>query len=166
MSEKQGEYRKKRSVSKSRKLFKTVEKFRQRFRRTRAKIPPMMPSSIPAMKPPPIIRLKIANGKTMTSASAPLLSAMTIAPSTSVRPMIAPTINAYAGPITGSQKNVDDQRAQNDGDSRAAAFNKTSMPDSKDTMTAIVFLPFETRPETSPVGGGARTTCGLPQKGQ
>ena len=121
---------------------------------------------MPAMKPPPIIRLKIANGNTITSASAPLLSAMTMAPSTSVKPTIAPIMNAYDWPIVGSQKNVDDQRLQNEGDRSAAAFNKTSTPDTNVKITARMFLPFETCPVTSRVGGGARTIWGLPQKGQ
>ena len=120
-------------------------------------IPARMPSNIPAMKPPPIIRLKIANGKTITSASAPLLSAMTIAPSTNVSPTIAPIINAYDCPIVGSQKKVEDQRIQNDGDRRAAAFRRTSIPDINANTTAITFLPFETRVGRSVVGG-ARIT--------
>lgn len=117
------------------------------------------------MNPPPIIKLKTANGKIITSASAPLLRAMTIAPSTNVRPMIAPIMNAYACPIVGSQKNTEDHILQNDGDRSAAAFKMTSMPDNNDKMTGIVFLPFDTRADSS-VLGGARITWGFPQNGQ
>ena len=117
----------------------------------------MMPSSIPAMNPPPIIRLKIANGKIITSASAPLLSAMMIAPSTSVRPTIAPIMNAYDCPIVGSQKNMAAHILQNEGESSAAAFNRTSMPDNNASMTGMVFLPFDTRPVTSVLGGASMT---------
>jgi len=72
-------------------------------------MPPTIPRSIPAMKPPPIMRLKIAKGKTMMSASAPLRRTMIIEPMIRTRPMITPNANPYSGPIKGSQKNIPDQ---------------------------------------------------------
>jgi len=137
-----------------------------RFRRVSAKIPARMPRIIPAMKPPPTISLNIANGKMITSASAALPSIMTMAPSTIVRPMIAPSINAYAGPIAGSQMNIDDHNVQKDGARSAALFNRTSIPAINANRTAMMFLPPNLRAATRGIAGLARITWGLPQNGQ
>ncbi len=74
-------------------------------------MPAMIPIIIPAMNPPPIMRLKIANGKIITSAITPLLRIMMTEARIIVNPMIMPSANAYVGPITGSQKNIDDHCA-------------------------------------------------------
>ena len=129
-------------------------------------MPPRIPKIMPAMNPPPIMRLKIANGNIITSARAPLPIAMIIAPRTNVRPISAPSMKAYDGPIVGSQKNMEDHIAQKVGDSNAALFSNTMIPDRSESTTAMIFLPPSRPAETSRGAGGGRTTWGLPQKGQ
>ena len=74
-------------------------------------MPPTIPRIIPAMKPPPTIRLKIAKGKMMTSAKAPLLKIIIIDPITSVKPITSPSAKAYVLPNSGSQKKSVDQNS-------------------------------------------------------
>lgn len=72
-------------------------------------IPARTPMTKPAMKPPPIIRLKTANGSMITSARAPFPRTMTRELKINVRPIIIPIANAYVGPMAGSQKKMLDQ---------------------------------------------------------
>ena len=72
-------------------------------------MPPTIPRTIPAIKPPPTIKLKTANGKMMISARAPLLRIMIKDPMIRVRPITKPMENAYVCPRIGSQKKSLDQ---------------------------------------------------------
>ena len=72
-------------------------------------MPPTIPRTIPAINPPPMIKLKMANGKMMTSARAPLLRIMIMEPIIRVRPITKPRVNAYVRPRIGSQKKSVDQ---------------------------------------------------------
>ena len=72
-------------------------------------IPPTTPTTRPATNPPPIMRLKIANGKMITSAIAPCRRAITIEPKIIVRPIMMPSANAYPCPIAGSHQKIVDQ---------------------------------------------------------
>ena len=56
-------------------------------------IPAIMPSTKPAMKPPPMIRLKTASGKMMRLPIVPYPRIIIIDPTIMIRPMIAPITN-------------------------------------------------------------------------
>jgi len=56
-------------------------------------MPPMIPSTKPAMKPPPISRLKTASGKMTTLPIVPYPRIIMIDPTMMIRPMIAPSMN-------------------------------------------------------------------------
>ena len=86
-----------------------IENPRYGYRLSAAMIPPTIPRTIPAIKPPPTIRLKMANGNMMTSAKAPLLKIMMIDPIISVKPIMRPNAKAYVLPKIGSQKKRVDQ---------------------------------------------------------
>ena len=71
-------------------------------------MPAMIPIIIPAMNPPPIIRLKTAKGKISTSANAPV-RIIIIDAKIMVNPIKTPNANAYVAPRIGSQKKSLDQ---------------------------------------------------------
>ena len=56
-------------------------------------MPPMIPSTKPAMKPPPMIRLKTASGKMTTLPIVPYPRIIMIEPTIMMRPMTAPIMN-------------------------------------------------------------------------
>jgi len=72
-----------------------LSKYFVKGQRFRAPImPPTMPRIIPATNPPPMIRLKIANGNMTTSANAPCPRIMMIAPKIKTSPIMNPIANA------------------------------------------------------------------------
>ena len=74
-------------------------------------IPPATASTIPTMKPPPIIKLKIANGSIIMSASAPCPRIMMTDPNTITNPITKPITNAFAIPMLGNHQKTRDQLA-------------------------------------------------------
>jgi hypothetical protein len=58
------------------------------------RIPPTIPKIIPAKNPPPMIKLKTANGNMIMAASAPFDRIITMEPMIITRPMMSPKTNA------------------------------------------------------------------------